>query len=115
MARNRLLQVFVNLIENAAQHSPGGSTVHIDAQEIEAEGSRWIDCTVRDAGSGIRAEDLGKMFEPFFTRRRGGTGLGLSIVQRVVEEHGGRVLAENHPEGGALMTVRLPLDGVAAR
>lgn len=109
MARNRLMQVFVNLIENAVQHSPRGSTVRIDAQETQADGRRWIDCAVRDAGSGIRASDLPRLFEPFFTRRRGGTGLGLSIVQRVVEEHGGQVLVSNHSEGGALLTVRLPV------
>ncbi len=110
MARNRLVQVFVNLIENALQHSPSGSTVTLAAADIDTDGRRWIDCTVRDAGSGIRDDDSARLFEPFFTRRRGGTGLGLSIVQRVVEEHGGRVFARNHPAGGALMTVRLPLD-----
>ncbi len=89
MARNRLIQVFVNLIENAVQHSPRTSTVIIAAEEIEGEGRGWIDCHVHDAGSGIRSDDLTRLFEPFFTRRRGGTGLGLSIVQRVVEEHAG--------------------------
>jgi signal transduction histidine kinase len=53
------------------------------------------------------------VFTPFFTRRRGGTGLGLSIVQRIVEKHGGKVEVANAPEGGALVSVELPLGPVS--
>ena len=110
LAYNRLVQVFINLIENAIQHSPRGSTVLIETEDVKAEGRHWVACTIRDAGSGFREADLTKVFEPFFTRRRGGTGLGLSIAQRIVEGHGGQILAHNHSEGGALMTVRLPVE-----
>ena len=107
MDHGRLMQVFQNLIENAIQHSPSRSTVTVEAIEVREKDGMFIDCRVMDSGSGFRNEDLPKIFEPFFTRRRGGTGLGLSIVQRIVEEHQGVIKASNRPQGGACMTVRL--------
>lgn len=109
MERSRLLEVFQNLLENAIQHSPPGDTVTVSAQEVSRNGDRFLDCAIEDSGPGFRDEDLPRLFEPFFTRRHGGTGLGLSIVQRIVEQHGGTVSAENRPSGGATMQVSLPL------
>ncbi len=108
MDRRRLTQVFQNLLDNALRHAPPRSTVIVEAEATHVEGEDWIDCRVQDEGPGFRPEDLPRIFDPFFTRRRGGTGLGLSIVQRIVEEHGGRIFAGNRPEGGAVVTVRLP-------
>ena len=104
MDEERLAQVFQNLIENAIQHSPAGGVVVVDARRVE----RHVEVRVLDSGTGFRSADLPRVFEPFFTRRRGGTGLGLSIVQRIVEQHGGAIEAANRPEGGASVTVRLP-------
>jgi PAS domain S-box-containing protein len=104
----RVEQAIENLLTNAIQHAPAGSVVRV-AGGLEGSGEgRAARCTVEDEGSGLPPESMEHIFEPFFTRRKGGTGLGLSIVQRVVEEHGGRVTAENREQGGARFVVLLP-------
>ncbi len=107
----RMHQVFRNLLENALFHAPIGTAVVVSSRRVARGAGAWIAFRFEDSGPGFDAEALGRAFEPFFTRRRGGTGLGLSIVRRVVEEHGGAVDAANRPEGGAAVTVRLPLSG----
>lgn len=107
--RRRLSKVFVNLIENAIQHSPPQGRVVIEAQRIADGGNEWVQCAIRDSGKGILDEDLPKIFEPFFSKRRGGTGLGLAIAQRIMQEHGGKLIAGNNPEGGACMIARFPI------
>lgn len=109
MDRQRLTQVFQNLIENAIQHSPSGECIVIEAEEVSLDGRDWIAYAIKDAGPGFNPEDLPRVFEPFFTRRHGGTGLGMSIAQHIVEKHGGSIAAGNRPEGGAIIVVRFPL------
>lgn len=109
--RRRLSKVFVNLIENAIQHSPMGETVRIDAGECREGNQVWLDCAVKDSGSGVAPEDAKAIFEPFFSKRRGGTGLGLAIAKKIMEEHGGKLIAGNNPEGGACMIARFPVPG----
>jgi signal transduction histidine kinase len=107
--RRRLSKVFVNLIENAIQHSQTGCSVLVEGQVTFDAGKEWVECVVRDSGTGILPQDLSKIFEPFFSKRRGGTGLGLAIAQRIMDEHGGKLIAGNNPEGGARMIARFPL------
>jgi PAS domain S-box-containing protein len=105
--RGRMTQVLQNLIENAVHYSPSGGRVHVTLERRGHGENERVECSVRDSGPGFDMADLPQLFQPFFTRRRGGTGLGLSIVKRIVYDHGGDVFAWNHPEGGAVVTIRL--------
>ncbi|MFN2240533.1 MAG: PAS domain-containing sensor histidine kinase, partial [Thermoanaerobaculia bacterium] len=106
--RKKLLQVFQNLIENAIQFSPPEGEVELRVGRATDELGDWVTVSVIDSGSGFDGAEIDRIFEPFYTRRRGGTGLGLSIVQRLVDEHHGRIQASNRPEGGAQVVVYLP-------
>lgn len=104
----RMTQAFENLVTNAVQHSLPEQHVRISGHAADDGERRWIECTVRDHGPGFDPMDLPRVFQPFFTRRRGGTGLGLSIVQRIVDEHGGTIAAGNADHGGAVVTMKFP-------
>jgi len=109
--RHQIQQVVVNLITNAAQA--------MSEQDPDLPRELHVSTTlerkqavlrVADSGPGIPEEMLPRIFDPFVTSKASGkgTGLGLSITYRIVEDHGGRLTAENRPEGGALFTVALP-------
>jgi PAS domain S-box-containing protein len=106
--RRRLSKVFVNLIENAIQHSPASSVVRVEARRVLEGNYDWVECAIKDSGAGILEQDIARIFEPFFSKRRGGTGLGLAIAQRIMQEHGGKLIAGNNPNGGACMIARFP-------
>jgi two-component system sensor histidine kinase KdpD len=98
-------QVFVNLLENAAKYTPAGSRIEIAARRAE----RVVTVEVADAGPGLPAGDIGRLFEKFHHGGRG-VGLGLAICRAIVSAHGGAISAQNRPEGGAVFTVTLPLE-----
>lgn len=102
----RLGRAVANLLDNAAKWSPAQGRVDIEV----ADGT----VRVRDRGPGIDPEDLPHVFDRFYrsteARSMPGSGLGLSIVAQVAATHGGSVTAENHPDGGALLTLSLPSD-----
>lgn len=106
--RQALQRVFQNLVDNAIRHSPRGGRVTLDAA-LEGDGpSRNLVVRVRDEGPGFSDSALRRAFEPFFTERPAGTGLGLSIVERIVHQHGAKILIGNAAGGGAVVTVRFP-------
>jgi PAS domain S-box-containing protein len=109
MDQGRIVDVLRNLVENAVQHSHPGGSVTVEGHHVIEPEHAWLVCVVQDQGPGFEPDDLARVFQPFFTRRRGGTGLGLSIVQRIVEQHGGSVRAQNRGAGGACVTLTLPL------
>ncbi len=102
-----LQQVFYNLFLNAAQAMNGRGTILVEVLIDDTK----VRVNVRDSGPGLAVGDLHKVFEPFYTTKRGSesTGLGLAISQEIVQEHRGTLYAENHPEGGAVFRLVLPL------
>ncbi|MBN1757666.1 MAG: PAS domain S-box protein [Chitinispirillaceae bacterium] len=105
-----LMQMFINLLENALEHSGAEAEIVCSVHENTSGG---IVFSVRDSGSGIPAEILPKIFDPFFTTRKGGTGLGLSIVRRIVDNHQGTITAFNNSDGpGATFEAVFPLSRI---
>ena len=111
---SRLHRALLNLIDNAIRYSPDGASIHV---RIRLE-PRWCRLSVWDEGEGLSEEDSRRLFERFYRgdpararSTRGGSGLGLAIVQQIAHAHGGRVQASNHPSGGALLELVLPVGG----
>ena len=109
--RGRVRQILNNLIVNGAEaveNTPGGNVVA--ATRLESAGTaEYATITVTDNGPGFSRDVLGRVFDPYVTSKPKGTGLGLAIVKKIVEEHGGRVEADNRPEGGGRVRVSLPV------
>jgi len=107
-----MTQVLMNLLDNAAKYSPEQAPIEIKGWLEEGE----VALVVSDQGIGIPEADLANMFDRFFRTSRshgiGGIGLGLSISKGIVEAHGGRMWAENHPSGGAIIGLALPIETV---
>jgi PAS domain S-box-containing protein len=103
--RSMLRAIFSNLFINAAQAMQGSGSLHV----VITAGAEHVEVRVRDTGPGIPPHVRDQIFEPFFTTKSRGGGLGLAIARRSVELHGGRIDIESPPEGGALVTVTLPI------
>lgn len=109
---DRLHQALLNLLDNALRYSPEGAGIEVSISKRQ----RWCLISVRDQGPGLSNDDLKHLFERFYrgdpSRYRGprtGSGLGLAIVKQIAHAHGGLVRARNHPGGGAVLELMLPL------
>jgi len=117
--RGRLRQVLHNLIANAFEAVEARDDAAVSVSTLltrrvvglspTAGATAFAQIIIEDNGPGFSADVLGRMFDPYVTTKPKGTGLGLAIVKKIVEEHGGRIEAENIPNGGARIRVELPL------
>lgn len=111
----RLRQLLHNVIKNAVEAIAGqpGAMLTVSTQCVQDADLPRVELCIEDNGPGFPEDMLGQIFEPYVTTKHKGTGLGLAIVKKIVEEHGGVITGENLPQGGARITIRLPLLGAA--
>lgn len=103
---NKLQQMMINIFDNAAQHSPAGSTITVELRRLNQSS---YNITITDRGCGIPPENADQIFEPFFTTRKKGIGLGLCIVKHIIETHHGSIKIKNNtPLSGTTVEIRLP-------
>jgi len=111
----RVRQMLHNLIRNAIEAldgmSDGRIDVHVSGAEID--GVQIIQIKVEDNGPGFSMGSVNQIFDPYVTTKPKGTGLGLAIVKKLVEEHVGSIRAENRKDGGAMISIRLPVNDAA--
>ncbi len=105
-------QALLNIVLNAEQAVGSGGRIESTTSVSDEGGRQYVAVQIRDTGPGIRAADMPRLFEPFFTTKEvgKGTGLGLAITYGIIQDHGGQVFASNHPDGGAVFTVHLPVE-----
>ncbi|MBS0580243.1 MAG: HAMP domain-containing protein [Proteobacteria bacterium] len=109
--RGRVRQILNNLLTNAleALDGVGSARMEVSTRSESSGDAEYVVVSVCDNGPGFPRELLGRVFDPYVTSKPKGTGLGLAIVKKIVEEHGGRIDADNRPEGGARVRVVLPV------
>jgi signal transduction histidine kinase/ActR/RegA family two-component response regulator len=116
---DQVQQVFFNVVKNAEQamiEARGAGRLTVRSSALDGEGGgRGIRVTVSDDGPGIAPEVLRRIFDPFFTTKEAGqgTGLGLTISYSIIDEHGGRIWAENRAEGGTAFMIEVPVGNPA--
>ncbi len=113
--RDRVKQVFINLIVNALEACGEGAEIvvrlHRTEEQVDEAGSyrHFVMATVKDNGPGMEPEQLERVFDPFFTTKLTGTGLGLALSSRIAEEHDGLLRAESEEGKGTAFSLLLPL------
>jgi len=108
---DRLRQILHNLVKNALEAGPADGTVRIviETSLVKKPSRDLIEIRARDFGRGLPQDLTQDIFDPHVTTKTKGTGLGLAIVKKIVEEHGGAVWAENQAQGGAIITMQIPV------
>jgi PAS domain S-box-containing protein len=104
----RLGQVFRNLFDNALAAAPDPVRIAVRAESATHSGRSTIRITIQDNGPSLTDEQRGRMFDPFFSTKSGGMGLGLAISRRLIEAHGGTIMAAASEAGGAAFVLTLP-------
>ena len=105
--RHGLEQVLSNVVLNALHAMPGGGLIELAGHAIRQ--GRAVSISITDTGPGIRSEHLESVFEPGFSTRAGSPGLGLAVCRKIVEQHGGTIVATSRPAAGATFTLIFPL------
>ncbi len=109
----KLSQAIRNVVVNAAEAMPGGGTIRLTARNSsagveDAPNGPSVVITVEDTGAGIVEDDVGKIFDPYFTTKNGASGLGLSAAYSVIDDHGGHIEVASKPAKGTTVSIRLP-------
>ncbi len=107
--RHRLEQVLLNLLLNGLHALPGGGSMELAGHTHKTPAGEVVSITVRDSGPGIAAEHVTKIFDAGFSTRPGSPGMGLAVCRRIVEQHGGSIVAKSQPGWGAVFTLTFPL------
>jgi nitrogen fixation/metabolism regulation signal transduction histidine kinase len=109
--RGRLRQILHNLLANSIEALEGtvSPAIRVETRRLDKAGGAVAELTVADNGPGFRPDVIGTLFDPYVTTKIKGTGLGLAIVKKIVEEHGGKIEADNGKAGGARVRIELPL------
>ena len=111
----RVRQILHNLLRNAleALEQTPEPRIDVHASAAEFSGVKFAQLKVEDNGPGFDTGDISQVFDPYVTTKPKGTGLGLAVVKKLVEEHVGTILAENRKDGGAVISIRLPINEAA--
>ena len=104
-----LKKAVVNIISNAIAATPEGGSISVRYQQLSDNRQAMIQ--VADTGGGIKPDDRGKIFQPYFTTKAQGTGLGLAITARIIADFNGSIDVDSTPGQGTTVEIRLPLGG----
>ncbi len=116
--QGQISQVVANLVINAKQAMVHGGTVYVEAENTEISGSiqekygvrSFVKLLIRDEGEGIKKENIGRIFDPYFTTKVSGNGLGLAAVYSIISKHKGTITVESTPGAGTVFTICLPAE-----